>query len=617
MIACMCVLVALSGRLIYIQIFSSPTLQLRASEQWYRDLPLGARRGNIFDRHGRIMVESIPTYSVFVRPVAVTDADRVTSVLSSILNLSHQKVYNRVTAKGVSEHLIKMQIEKSTAIKIIAHNLDGVFLSQTYRRVYPLGVVGGQVMGLTTIDNMGQEGLEAFYNHILRGRDGRIATPSDLRGIPRQEGVEFYFPSIPGFDLHLNVDATIQNILQTALARAFYEQRAQSVSGIVYNIQTGGIVASASAPFFDMNDQPRNNVVDLLAQIRNQPIVNVLEPGSTFKIITLAIALEEGLVQMDEKFNCPGFRMIGGERVRCWKTKGHGTQTLAEGVRNSCNAVFMDLSLRIGVDLFYEYLTRFGFGKKTGVDFYGESAGLILPKQYVRPVDIARIGFGQAIAISPIQFISAIGAVVGDGILRTPRFAQSIPQAGTTIISEQRGQRVISEQTSAQARELLVGVVEHGSGKHSRVPGFQIGGKTGTAQKYVDGIIAQGKYISSFISFLNVDGVARYAVFLYVDEPSRQGYYGSIVAAPYVGQIWAGIIEYLNLQSNPEFMPPAHMQQQVTVPQVAGLSTVNAIALLRSQGFHVQVEGDGLTAIGSFPVVGTQLLRGSPVVIRT
>jgi len=198
LVGVLCVLTILGGRLLYIQVFSSPTLQLRAGEQWYRDLPLGARRGNIVDRHGRIMAESIPTYSVYVRPVAITDAERTASVLSNILGLSHQKVLNRVTQKGASEHLLKMQIDKSVALQIIAHNLDGVFLSQTYRRVYPLGVVGGQVMGLTTVDNMGQEGLEAFYNHILRGTDGRIATPSDLRGIPLQDGVEFYFPSTQG-----------------------------------------------------------------------------------------------------------------------------------------------------------------------------------------------------------------------------------------------------------------------------------------------------------------------------------------------------------------------------------------------------------------------------------
>jgi len=615
MVAIFIALAVLGGRLFYIQIFSASTLQLRAAEQWYRDLPLGARRGNIVDRNGVVMVESVPTYSVYVRPVAVTNPDEVATVLSRYLDISYQMAYNKATSRGASEWLVKMQVEKEPAMNIVAHRLDGVFLSQTYRRHYPLGTVGGQVFGMVSVDNRGQEGLESFYDNVLRGRDGRIATPSDLRGIPMRDGVDFFFPAIPGKDLRLNVDATIQNILQSTLAEALYEQQAVSVGGIVYCIQTGGIVASAAAPFFDMNDQPRDNVAELMAGIKNLPIVNVFEPGSTFKILTVAIAIEEGLVQEDEVFNCPGFRMIGGERVKCWKRKGHGSLTLAEGVMNSCNAVMMDLSQRIGVELYYEYLRRFGIGVKTGVDFRGESAGLVLPQRYVRPVDLARIGFGQAIATSPIQFVSAISAIVGDGILRTPQFVTEIPQAGANVRPNVRGTRVVSRETSRRMRELLYNVVDAGSGKHSRVDGFQIGGKTGTAQKYEDGIIAQGKYISSFIAFLSVDGVARYTVFLYVDQPSRNGYYGSIVAAPYVGQIFAQMIDYLNLSADANLVTAP--QPLRTVPSVSQLPLFSAVARLRAEGFFVQVSGDGLTALGTFPASGTQLGKGSPVVIRT
>jgi len=614
----MCVVLAiLGGRLFYIQILNSSTLQFRAAEQWYRDLPLMASRGNIFDRTGQVMVESIPTYSIYVRPVAVTDPEQVASTLSRYLDVSHASVLNRATNRGASEWLIKMQVDRPVAAQIIAANLDGVFLSQSYRRSYPLGPVGGQVLGLVSIDNIGQEGLEAFYNNILRGQDGRVATPSDLRGRPLQGGREFYFPSTPGFDLHLHTDATIQNILQNALSRALFDHSAVGVGGIVFDIGSGGIVASAAAPYFDMNNQPRHDVATLLAQAKNLPIVNVFEPGSTFKILTLAMALELGLTDENEKFNCRGFRMIGGERVRCWKTKGHGVQDLAGGVRTSCNAVFMDLSQRIGVDRFYEFLARFGIGKKTGVDFFGESAGLVLPKQYVREVDLARIGFGQAIATSPIQFVSAISAIVGDGILRTPRFVSSVAQSNTTITSPDRGVRVVSPETSRRVRELLYGVVREGSGRNSQVPGFAIGGKTGTAQKYEDGIIAQGKYISSFIAFLSVDGVPRYTVFLYVDQPSKMGYYGSLVAAPYVGEIFRGIVEYLRLPPDPNLVPNPASMQTVQIPSVAGMTSVNAFATLRAAGFFVQVQGEGFTALGTFPAAGERIRRGNPVVLRT
>lgn len=616
LIAICIVLTLLSGRLIYIQLFRGEHLQLLAAEQWYRDLPLGARRGNILDRNGRIMVESHPTYSVYVRPVAVENPEHVASVLSNLLGLSYQKVYNRATSRGASEWLIQMQVERSTAIQIIAHNMPGVFLSQTYRRSYPLGTVGGQILGFTSIDNVGLEGLEAFYNAVLRGQDGRVATPSDLRGRPRNNGAEFFLPSTPGHDLVLNVDANVQNILQNALARALHEQAAANVAGIVIDIETGGILASAAAPFFDMNNQPRNDAHALITQIKNQPIINVFEPGSTFKIITLAMALELGLTTEDEKFNCPGHKMIGGERVRCWKTKGHGVQTLAQGVQNSCNNVFMELAMRIGVEQFYGFLHRFGIGRKTGVDFYGEPSGLVLPQNIIRPVDLARIGFGQALATSPIQFATTISAIVGDGVLRTPRFAQSIPQAGTTITGPVRNERIVSPETSRRVREMLHSVVSNGSGKHAGVPGFQIGGKTGTAQKYIDGIIAQGRYISSFIGFLTLNGRARYTVFLYVDEPGRYGYYGSIVAAPYVGEIFRNMIVHMNLPPDPALLPQ-NPPQMITIPSVAGLSTIDAIARLRVLGFHVQLEGEGNVAIGTFPVAGTIQERGAPVVIRT
>ena len=592
-------------------------LQFRAAEQWHRDLPLMARRGNILDRNGKIMVESVPTYSVYVRPVAVTDPEAVAATLSRLLPVSHASVLNRATNRGASEWLVKMQVDRAIASQIIAARLDGVFLSQSYRRSYPMGAVGGQVLGIVSVDNVGQEGLEAFYNATLRGQDGRVATPSDLRGRPRTDAREFYLPSTPGFDIQLHVDAGIQNILQTALARALYDHNAVGVGGIVYDIQTGGVVASAAAPFFDMNDQPRDDVATLLAQAKNLPIVNVFEPGSTFKILTLAIALELGLTSEDERFHCPGFRIVGGERVRCWKRKGHGSMTLVEGVRSSCNAVMMDLSKRIGVERYYEFLSRFGIGSKTGVDFYGESAGLVLPKQYIREVDLVRIGFGQAIATSPIQFVSAISAIVGDGILRTPRFVDQVIQTGTTITSPVRGQRIVSAQTSARVREILYSVVREGSGRNSQVPGFAIGGKTGTAQKYQDGIIAQGKYISSFIAFLSVNGVARYTVFFYVDQPSKMGYYGSIVAAPYVGQIFKSMVEHLRLVPDPALMPSDRDMQLVEIPSVAGLTTVNAIAILRKAGFFVQVEGDGFGAIGTFPAAGERIRRGNPVVIRT
>lgn len=613
----LCVAVAISGRLVYIQIFSSANLRFLAAEQWYRDLPLMAERGKILDANGRVLTESALTYSVYVRPVSVVNPDKVADVLAATLDVNRDLTYQKVTSRTVSEWLIKMQVSKLAAMNIVMHNLDGVFISQTYERTYPLGTTGGQILGLVSIDGIGQGGVEAYYNQILSGTNGKVAQPSDLRGKTREKGVQYYSEPIAGYDLILNTDSVMQSILQTALNTAYFEQGAQSVSGLIYDIETGGILASASAPFYDMNNQPRDDLATLMGQIKNSPIADVLEPGSTFKILTLAAAIEEGCTHENDKFMCPGYRMIGGERVKCWKTKGHGSQTLAEGVRNSCNCVFMDLALRLGVDKFYDYLKKFGIGQKTGVDFYGESRGLVLDKKWVRPVDLARIGFGQAVAVSPIQFQSIISAIVGDGKLKTPHFAKEIPQANCKIPSETRRQ-IVSKDTSERVRELLYGVVSAGSGKHSGVSGYQIGGKTGTAQKYKDGIIDQGHYISSFTGFLSVNGKPKYSVMLLVDEPSKMGYYGSIVAAPYVGQIFSALIDYLRIPADPQFAKPgSQVPVLVSVPSVAGMPIAQAVAQLQALGFFVEVQDDGTVASGTFPAAGTRLEKGSPVVVST
>ena len=609
----MAIVVVLSGRLIWLQILTGQALKVRAAEQWYRDLPLMAERGAIYDTNGLVLASSSLTYSVYLRPVAVKDKEGTACILAEILGMSYERILSKVNSRTVSEWLIKMQVDKDTAMRLVAAHLDGVYLSQTYQRAYPVGAVGAQVLGIVSVDNHGQEGLEAYYDETLRGIDGRIATQSDLRGIKVEDGLEYYVPAVAGQSLQLNLDAGIQNIVQNVIARAHTEHQAKTVAALVYDIATGGVVASASAPYYDLNEQPRDDVTALLTQIKNSPIINVLEPGSTFKIVTLAAALEAGVVSLDDTFTCTGSRTIAGERIKCWKTKGHGTQTLAEGVNNSCNCVFMDLALRLGVERYYSYLEKFGIGQKSGVDFYGEPSGLLLSKERVRDVDLARIGFGQAIAVSPIQFIATVSALVGDGILRTPRFVNSVN--GTALATNER-RRIVSAETSATLSQLLYGVVSQGSGKKAAVAGYQIGGKTGTAQKYADGHIAAGRYVSSFLGYLSVGGVPRYACYLYVDEPSTGVYYGSLVAAPYVGEIFREIAAYKKF--------PFDMQYEngtgnplVAVPDVVGMSIADAETVLGKAGLFVEIDGEGENVTGSFPVKETMVKMGEPVVLFT
>ena len=612
-IVALAIIVVLSGRLIWLQILTGQALKVKAADQWYRDLPLMAERGTIYDRNGLTLATSSLTYSVYLRPVAVKDKENTARTLAEILGMSYERVLQKASSTTVSEWLIKMQVDKATAMKLVAANLDGVYLSQTYQRSYPIGSVGAQVLGIVSVDNHGQEGLEAYYDENLRGIDGRVATQSDLRGIKIKDGVEYYVPAVAGDDLHLHLDAGIQNIVQNVISRAYVEHHAKNVSALVYDIKTGGVVASASAPFYDLNEQPRDDIATLLAQIKNSPMINVLEPGSTFKIITLAAALEEGVVGLDDRFGCSGSRTIAGERIKCWKTKGHGTQTLAEGVNNSCNCVFMDLALRLGVERYYSYLRKFGIGQKSGVDFYGEPSGLLLNEKRVREVDLARIGFGQAIAVSPIQFIATVSALVGDGILRTPRF---VNQVGNNLVKSNIKQRVVSPETSATLSRLLYGVVNQGSGKKAAVAGYQIGGKTGTAQKYADGHIAAGKYVSSFLGYLSVGSEPRYACYLYVDEPSTGVYYGSLVAAPYVGEIFKQITEYHQYPFDSQY-DNGTGTVMIKVPAVTNLKVEAAVTLLQKAGFFVEVDGDGEVVTGTFPVLDTVVKHGEPIVLFT
>lgn len=607
------VVVVLSGRLIWLQLLTGQALKVRAAEQWYRDLPLMAERGTIYDSNGLVLASANLTYSVYLRPVAVKDKETTARTVADILGLSYDNVLRKVSSTKVSEWLIKMQVDKATALQLTAAQLPGVYLSQTYQRQYPIGSVGAQVLGIVSVDNHGQEGLEAYYDDVLRGIDGRVATQSDLRGIKVEDGIEYYVPAVAGQNLVLHLDAGIQNIVQNVLTKAYTEHQAKTAAALVVDIRTGGVVASAAAPYYDLNEQPRDDVAKLLAQIKNQPLINVLEPGSTFKIVTLAAALEEGVVSLDDKFNCAGSRTIAGEKIKCWKTKGHGTQTLAEGVNNSCNCVFMDLALRLGVDKYYQYLEKFGIGQKSGVDFYGEPSGLLLNKKYVRDVDLARIGFGQAIAVSPIQFIATVSALVGDGNLRTPRLVQRV---GDTDYTANVKRQILSRETSATLSELLYGVVTTGSGKKAAVPGYQIGGKTGTAQKYQNGAIAQGKYVSSFLGYLSVAGEPRYACYLYVDEPSTGVYYGSVVAAPYVSEIFTALAAYKKLPYDAAY-DPTGANTLVTVPVCSDLPVAEAEQLLQAAGCFVEVAGEGEVVTGSFPVAGSQIKKGEPVVLFT
>ncbi len=606
---------ALLGRLGYLQLVAGKDLQARAAEQWYRDLPLKAPRGKITDSSGAVLADNRDVYGIYVRPNAVRDASAVASVLGGHLNLSVDKLYEKITTSRVSEITIARAVEKTVAESIRANNLDGVYFTLDSERYYPASNYLSQILGFTNIDNVGQNGLEGYYNAYLKGTDGFAYTATDIKGHELENNVTKYVPAIPGCDLTLSIDLNIQSFAETAVSEALADHNAKGASMIVMDCNTGGIVAMASAPGFDLNEPPRDDIHMLNALSKNKMIVDVYEPGSTFKIFTTAAAIENGAVSSSDRFFCGGSRLVDGQKIKCWRSKGHGSQDLGEGVKNSCNCVFMDLALRLGTDKLYEGIKSFGFGSKTNIDFFGESRGLLMQQSAVKTVDLARIGFGQAVAVTPLQLVTAVSAAVNGGTLYEPYFVSQVTDySGKTIYTREPKEvgRPISAQTSEMLRNMLEKVVSEGGGHKAGVKGYRIGGKTGTAQKYEDGHIAQGKYVSSFVGFAPVEN-PRYVLAMIVDEPGGYMYYGSLVAAPYAGKVFEKIFDYTALAPSAS----GEITEYVNMPDVMGMSVEEAVKLLKEQGFSVETDGEGENVTSTVPIANTRTEKGDVVLLRT
>ena len=408
-------------------------MQIRAVEQWVRLLPLTAKRGQILDSNGNILSISYTTYDVYIRSREVKDAVKVSSYLSTILDMNFEDVYKRAMNTAVSENLVKLQISENTAKLIVEKSFDGVYVAENIQRYYPYENSLSQVIGYLTADSVGQAGLESYYHDMLKGKDGKYLTQSDVRGLTLNPSLNYYVEAIDGLDIKLNVDINIQNILENTLNQIVMDHNPKSASAIVMDPSTSKILGLAITPSFDLNNVPRDDVSTLMKLSKNITVTDVYEPGSTFKIFTLACALSEGLTSLDEHFYCPGYRIVDGERIKCWKTTGHGNQTLIEAIQNSCNCCFMDLGLRVGKEKLYDYLKSFGIGSKTGVDIDGESSGLLLDESLVKNVDLARIAFGQTVAVTELQLLNSFCSIINGGSLNTPSLLKSYLDNGSEV----------------------------------------------------------------------------------------------------------------------------------------------------------------------------------------
>lgn len=596
------------AKLFYVQIVTGEKMQLRAFDQWTRELPLKASRGMIVDSNGVALTENLSLYTIYARPNSIKDASYVAKVLAENLAMDYDKLYDKLTSTKASEITIKKQVPKAIMQNLSKYNLDGIYFSTDIKRYYPYGDVLSQVIGFTNIDSDGQTGIEAYYNKYLKGYDGKKLTETDLIG--RQiNGGNLYIPAIDGSEVRLTIDINIQRFAEKAVKETYQKKNAKRVSCIIINPQNAEILAMAEAPNFDLNNVPRDNIDELFSMSKNNMVSSVYEPGSTFKILTSAIGIENNVLPSDHKYFCGGNKLVDGQKIRCWQSKGHGIQSFSDGVKNSCNCVFMETALATGVDTYYDYLEKFGVLKKTGIDIVGETGGLYLKKDNVKNVDLARIGFGQAIAVTPLALINSVATVINGGVNHTPHIVKSIYDNNLkkTVyrFTEQNERRVISQSTTDTLLPMLERVVTEGSGKPSYIPGYRIGGKTGTAQKYQNGVIAQGKYVSSFVGFAPLEK-PEYLVLFIVDEPEGL-YYGSQVCAPVVGELFNNLLNYKSIAPNFTDLDKEVIGEKFKMPNLVGMKFTEAKYLLYKLGLHYECEGDGDVITRQFPSPNTEI----------
>ncbi len=546
------------ARLLYVQLCWSDELKFKATDQWNREIPVIAPRGLITDRNGVVLAGNIATYSVFLRPNAVVDKEYTATVLGGIFGSDPQEMLKKISGGKVSEVTVARQVDKQYIEKLVAYNLPGVYYSRDNTRSYTYGDALCQVLGFTASDGSGVTGIEKYYNNVLGGKNGEITYSTDIVGIETEDSKVIYREALQGNNIKLTVDIDIQLSAEEAMRAVYLEKQAKAVSCVVLDPQNFDILALVNYPSYDLNDVPRDDTQKLNELTRNGFVSDIYEPGSTFKVITAAANIEEYLRGNQRAFsnsyifNSSRTRTVDGTKIKCWSSHENGkhtNQTLALALNNSCNPCFTDIALSLGSETFYKYLQNFGFGNVTGIDFSGEALGMLVPQTAVRDCDLARIGFGQTVAVTGVQLACAVAAAVNGGNYYVPHLLKSIVSADGKTVSDNQPllkTNVISNEASRMLAQMLEGVVKEGSGTRAYIEGYKVGGKTGTAQKYEDGHVAQGKYVSSFVGFFPADN-PRYLALVIIDEPQGT-YYGSAVAAPVAKQIFEDIIKLKNIQ---------------------------------------------------------------------
>ncbi len=546
------------ARFFYIQVVWGGELVYRATDQWNREIPVVAARGKITDTNGQLLAGNLLTYSVFARPNAIVNPEYSATVIAGSLGIDAAEVLEKISSGKVSEITLARQVEKEKVEKLASYDIAGVYYAKDNTRVYSYGDALCQVLGFTANDGTGLSGLEKYYENVLSGANGEISFTTDIVGVQTEDCQIVYTEATAGSEIRLTIDIDIQLAAEEAMKSVYLSSGAKRVSCVVLDPRNFEVLSMVNYPSYDLNDVPRDDMETLNSLTRNGLISDIYEPGSTFKVITAAANIEEYLKGNSSAFS-PSYvfngsrtRSVDGTKIKCWSDHSngkHSNQTLAEALNNSCNPCFTDMALALGKDTFYSYLSALSLGNVTGIDFSGEALGMLVPKSLVRDCDLARIGFGQTVAVTGLQLACATAALVNGGNYYVPHLVKSVISSdGKTVenIPTVLKQKVISEKASSMLTEMLEGVVSEGSGKKAFIEGYKVGGKTGTAQKYEDGHIAQGKYVSSFVGFFP-SNAPKYLALIVVDEPQGT-YYGSAVAAPVAKEIFEDIIAIKNIK---------------------------------------------------------------------
>lgn len=591
-----CLLFIIICRVFYIQVFSYDKLSSLAESLWSRKLPIGADRGEIYDRKGRVLATNLTTTSLVLIPNQIKNPEEVAQKLSEILNSDYNDMLAHVTKKTSIErvHPEGRQLSYDIASKIEELHFDGVYLVKESKRYYPYGTVLSHVLGYVGIDNQGLSGLELTYDKYLTGENGAIKYFSDGKG-NRLELSEVYEEPQNGVNLTLTIDLDLQLAAERELDNAVMKYNPEHAIALAMDPNTGEVLAMASRPNFDSNNYQDYDTTTIN---RNLPIWMTYEPGSTFKIMTLASSLEEKTVNLfEDTYYDSGSVSIDGATIHCWKSGGHGAQTYLNVVENSCNPGFVSLGNKLGVDKLMSYINKFGFGEKTGIDLNGESSGILFNPNRMGPVELATTSFGQGISVTPIQQVTAVSAVINNGYLYQPYIVKSLEEPETKSIVKLNEpvlrRRVISEESSKLARFALESVVANGSGRNAYIENYRVGGKTGTAQKVEDGHYLDGNYILSFVGFMPADD-PKIVVYVAIDNPKGVTQYGGVVAAPIAKSILETAISVLNIESSTEVMPREYNWNDTKyykIPDVVGETKEEAKKSL--QGFQIEYSGEG------------------------